>query len=216
MIFARYNGAPSEDFTVGKVYLSKPEVNGAETVGFDFLEIITDTGERRRIRPEHEQFEYLEEVYAVVVRAFEDLEAGEVVILDGATENGDLYHMKGMGYRAATFFVLLDRTNVFPGLNVFDCISRRWVGVRQVDECLWVVVGEEDKTRSPSEFSFAVAGDDILTEPIAKCVSATGKPNLTQGKLYLLRGRDEDGLLIVEDDDGEESVFMASRFSMDS
>jgi hypothetical protein len=216
MIFARYTGASSEGLTVGKVYLAQPEVNGAELVGFESLEIIDDSGGRLRVNPNDEQFEYLDEVYAVIVKPLEDLDIGDVVILDGATEDGQMYHLKGTGYCKASYFVILDRTNVFPGLNVLDNLSGRWVKVRRVDECLWVVVSDKDETRSLSEFSFAVAEGDILTEPIVRCISADGEPALTEGNLYILRGRNADGLLIVEDDDGDETAFMASRFTINS
>lgn len=216
MIFARYNGAGAADLTAGKVYLAKPEVNGAETVGFESLEVVDDEGKKRKVNPEDEQFEYFEEVYAVVVKSFEDLDVGDVVVLDGATEDGKMCNLKAVGYREASYFVVLDRTNVFPGLNVLDCISGRWVRVRRVDECLWIVVSDAEDTRALSEFAFAVADGDILTEPIAKCLSATGEPNLTEGNFYVLRGRTKDGLVIVEGDDGQEGNFMVSRFLMNS
>ena len=216
MIFARYNGAPSDSFTGGKVYLAKPEVDGAEMVGLGFLEVTDDAGHIVRVNPDQEQFEYFEEVYAVVVQPFEDLDAGEVVTLDGADENGRMYNLKGVGYRSAAYFVVLDRTNVFPGLNLLDGVSGRWVRVRQVDECLWVVVGESKKSRSPSEFTFAVANGDILAEPIVRCISDDGEPELTKGKLYVLRGQDKQGMVIVGDDSGTEKAYMPSRFLMGS
>jgi len=200
---------------VGKVYMAKPEVNDVETVALESLEVINDVGEKLKVSPEKEEFEYLDEVYAVVAKPFEDLDVGEVVALDGATEDRSLYHLKGMGYRGADYFVILDRTNVFPGLTVLDCHSNKWVSVRRVDECLWIVT-DGDEMRSPSEFMFAVSGGDILAEPIVKCIEATGKPNLTEGRLYVLKGRDRDGMLILEDDSGEEGTFAFSRFSMDS
>lgn len=214
MIFARYSGAGSVALTAGKVYMAKPEVNGAELVGFEYLEVIDDDGNKQRINPADEQFEYFDEVYAVVVKPLDDFDVGDVTILDGGEDDGQMYHLKGIGYCVASYFVVLDRTNVFPGLNILDGVSGRWVSVRRVDECLWVSVDDKEETRSLSEFSFAVAGGDILTEPIVKCVSATGKPNLTQGKLYVLRGKEQDERLIVEDDDGEEAAFMASRFTI--
>jgi len=215
-MFARYSGARIPNMTVGKIYLAKPEVNGAETIALTTLEVISDSGDVIRVDPEHEQFEYFDEVYAVAAKPFEDIGVGEVITLDGTTDDGGLYHMKGVGYRDASFLVILDKTNVFPGMSVLDGVSGRWVRVRRVDECLWVTTGDRESFRSPSEFEFAVSGGDLLRDPIVRCVSATGRPNLTEGRLYHLKGRDKDGMPIIKDDSGQEKAYMATRFSMES
>lgn len=215
MIFTRHTGK-RENLTKGRVYLARPEINDGETVGLDILTIPDDNGKPVQVRPGDDDFEYLEEVYAVVVKdnGDEDWEAGEVVVISDAVDDGKefpLLRVKGVGLYRASNFVLLDRTNVFPGLVVMDASTGRWVTVRRVDECLWFMANGSEIYRSPEEFKFCVSGNDILTEPLVKCVDADGEPGLTGGHFYRLT-KTGDGILSVKDDTGEVREFMASRF----
>jgi len=214
MLFARYKGS-SDDFVDGKVYLAKPEVNGAETVGFGFIEVVNEDGHRLRVNPEGDSFEYLGEVYAVVTKPFEELEAGEVIVLDGATDDGALLNVKGIGYRQASNLIILDRSNVFPGVVVMDLSTGKWLPVSRVDECLWLTVLGSRGNMSPCEFRFAVADGDILTEPIVKCTDSAGEPGLTSGNNYILTRTLPDDLLVIRNDDGEEKSYFAGRFHKD-
>jgi hypothetical protein len=219
MIFARYNGT-RDDLTNGRVYLAKPTIDDGTTVGLDVLSIDSDPGPVVEIHPGNDNFEYLEEVYAVLVRPMEDWGPGEVVVITDAVEDsksnlfepqGHLVRVKGMGLYRASNFVLLDRTNIFPGLVVMDASTGRWVTVRRVDECLWFMANGSKIYRSPEEFKFSVSGGDILTEPLVKCVDASGELHLTEGNLYRLRESHEDTVTLV-DDNKQTREFKDSRF----
>lgn len=215
MIFARYTGK-RDNLTKGRVYLARPEINNGETVGLDILTVTDDDDKPVQIHPEDEDFEYLEEVYAVVVKenCDEDWEYGEVVVICDAVSDGEedpLLRVKGVGLYRSSNFVLLDRTNVYPGLTVMDASTGRWVIVRRVDECLWFMANGSKIYRSPEEFRFAVSGHDILTEPLVKCIDDSGSLGLTKGHLYRLVRSGED-IVEVEDDMGESREFLASRF----
>jgi len=241
MIFARYIGVKQDSgFTVGKVYPATPEVNSTDTVYFGFIEIVNDAGVKVRVNPVIEKvkgqktcrydFEFVEEVYAVISKPFEDLKIGQVVVVDDANSfegpKGDggtwqriVYGVKGIGFRSSDGLVLLDRTNIFPGMIIREEAKGQWVKVKSVDECLWVVVEGSDNRRSPEEFRFCVDRDgDILIEPLAECIDVTGAEDqgLSQGKYYrVIREESSDSgvrVLFVINDLGKEQAYLAFRF----
>jgi len=215
MIFARYKGA-SKELTEGKVYVARPEMDEKSMVGFGFLNATDDAGKPIRIDPNSEQWEFLSEVYAVVVRPFEGFVGGEVVVVDDADINGScLYNIKGLGYRSASGLILLDRTNVFPGMMVMEKTTGCWKKIRTVDEGLGVSVDGSDGRRSPDDFRFAVADGDVLMEPVVTCVDTTGLADLTEGRYYVLTKTDPDGrYVMLADDSGSVGEFMPERFKM--
>lgn len=224
MIFTRYIGDESREFTPGKMYLASPELNGSETVNFGFCTVVSDTGKSIRINPSKKTFEFLNEVYAVVINPMTftiinettKAETGDVVVLDDATEDGKMMNLKGCGYHVSSNFIVLDRTNVFPGLIVLDKTTNKWVPVKRVDESLWMVVNGGKDMMSPQNFRFAVADGDILTDPIVRCVNATGYGNrLTLNRLYRLQSS-WNNLCCVVGDDGKTVEAFEDRFRMGS
>lgn len=241
MIFARHIGT-DKNFTTGKVYPAKPEVESSDAVSFGALEMTDDTGERVWVRPkvatvdqqdgksisvDRYNFEFLEEVYAVVVKPCEDFEIGQVVVVDdvmpfeGEKADGGkwsrlVYSIKGVGYHSAEFLVLLDRTNVFPGLTILDEATGIWEKVKSVDECLWVVVDSQTLRRSPEDFKFAVDKDgDIMVEPLVVCIDPSGQPSLSKGtKYYVLsqEGKKDMKMLYLVNDIGIKTKYSAYRF----
>ena len=215
MIFTRYIGSAKDGFTPGKVYLAKPEMDDQTTVGFDFVETTNDDDKVVRVIPGKEQFEYLDEVYAVVVHPFDEFKPGDVVVVDDALGNGTvLLNVKGLGNRSLDDLQILDRTNVFPGVVLMDVASKMWKKVVKVDEALWVAVEGDDVLRSPEEFVFAVADGDILVEPLVVCVDDGGQPGLTKGGFYYLLGQPTQGMWLVKNDVGEKAEYLAERFRM--
>jgi hypothetical protein len=166
-----------------------------------------------------------------VAKPFDDLRLGQVVVLDDAepfegdkTEGGTwrrlVYSVTGIGFRSSDSLVILDRTNVFPGMVLQDEATGNWVRVSSVDECLWVVTEDNSVRRSPEGFRFAMDRDgDIQVEPFMECVEDLGATGLTKGKSYrILRVeyQDDDSrrLYVVIDDEGKETGYLASRFLM--
>ena len=203
MIFARYIGESNNLFTKGRAYVARPEMDGTETVGFDFIEVTSDIMTRQRVRPDDDMFEYMDECYAVVVEPFDEWEKGDVVVIEDAvdweTAQGK-FSIKDVGLYNATRFVLLDRTNVFPGIFIKDSSTGVWVPVKRVDECLWVMVNGGRIMRSPEEFQFAVSGRDLLTDPVATCIYADGYENdLTPGNIYRVTKSWEDMWTVIGD-----------------
>jgi hypothetical protein len=215
MIFVRFKGPASPEFvfTPGKMYFARPAMDGAETVGFDFIEAEDDAGDMTRVNPEEDLFEFFDEVYAVVLHPFEEMDAGDVTLLDGI-DDGQL-NVKGFGLRNSQDLAVLDRTNLFPGVSVLDSSSGLWEKVKRVDECMWVLVDDQNRMRSPAEFKFAVADGRVLVEPLVKCLDAAGEPCLTKGKLYYLKRTDKDGFIVLMNDDGAEAIHSPDRFEME-
>ena len=218
MIFARYKGPnrEGETFIAGKVYFGVPEMDEPDMVSMDFLTIVDESAKRVRITPSEDRFEFLDEVYAVVVEPFDEFRIGEVVLLDDGEINGDTYvSIMGVGLRKASCVAVLDRTNVYPGIYVQDDSTGIWEPVTKVDECLWMTVGKQDILRAPTEFKFAVSYDkELMSMPLLKCVDATGIDSLTEGKVYTLKAENSEGNYQVQDDDGDMEWYLPSRFRM--
>lgn len=217
MIFARYKGAARNGFMSGKTYVARPEMDGQSVVGFGFVELVDDHGEIVRVDPNKEQFEYLEEVYVVARQSFEDILAGEVLVADDATEDKSKLSVKGLGFRAASDLVVLDGTNVFPGVVACDESTGEWKKLLRVDEALWVMPEGGTMMRSPEEFRFAVSQTDgeLMMEPLVTCVDVEGLDELTSGKRYYLVVSFRDkGMVSVRNDRGVLEEYAMDRFRM--
>ena len=235
MIFARYIGTDKQ-FTPGKVYPAIPEVESGDTANFGFIELRNDESKKVRIHPavsefgeKRYDFEFLEEVYAVVVKPFEGCHVGQVVTVDNAqlfegekskTDNWHkiVYSIQGIGFHSTEYLVLLDRTNVFPGMMLLDRDTRYWVAIKSVDECLWVVTENNPERRSPEKFVFSVDVEgDIQVEPLVKCVDYAGVGHLgikNENFYRVLREEltNNGKMLWVVTDTGLEVPCFASRF----
>jgi hypothetical protein len=238
MIFARYIGTDKR-FTTGKVYLAKPEVEDSSIANFDFIDVKDDSGEMVRVKEvgrslgqpifEHRwDFEFLEEVYAVVAKPLPDFRVGQVVVVEDVAEStegnktGLLFSIKGKGFRTSDGFVILDHTNVYPGVMILDLSDGVWEKIRTVDEFLWVTVDGGGPRRSPEYFQFAIDRDgDIMVEPKVECVDDVGVQGLTKGNFYYIVRETifqetTDGLpqrmLEVVDDRGLKVECFAGRF----
>ena len=148
----------------------------------------------------------------VIHLTFDEFTRGEVLVVDGAPDE-EFLHVQGIGNRKLSDLIILDRSNLHPGVYVMDLSTGEWLRVSKVDECLWVTAGKNGPFRSPSEFKFAVS-DGALVEPFVKCVLADGEPDLTLGHLYRL-AREGGDRVTVANDRGNEVSYLAERFSMD-
>lgn len=234
MIFARYIGT-NKRFTAGKVYLAQPEFDNSTIANFNFIDVEDDSGFMVRVnhrvervdKPDGEpswtdrwDFEFLEEVYAVVIKPYPDLKVGQVVVVEEVSDALDKsmkwFTIKGIGVRNSDGFVILDHTNVYPGVMLLDSRDGVWEKIRSVDECLWVTLEGGGPRRSPEEFRFAIDRDgDIMVVPMVECIDATGGQELTKGNFYyIVRERTdvEGAFLTVRDDLGVETEFFSSRF----
>lgn len=213
MIFVRYKGA-SPAFIQGKTYVAKAEMDGPAGL-CSFFEVNNEYGEMIRVGVDEEKFEFLKEVYVVVVHPFNGFCQGDVIVAEDASEDGLLLKINGEGYCVASDFIILDRTNVYPGIVVCDSSDGKWKKITRVDEALWVMVQDENTMRSPEEFTFAVSLDEqMMVEPMIKCLSNEGLNTLTVGNHYYLLETKENGDFVVKNDIGVLEEFMPWRFQM--
>jgi hypothetical protein len=178
---------------------------------------VDDHGTTVKVDPEKEQFEYLDEVYVVARKRFEDIDAGEVLVADDASEDKSKLSVKGLGFRAADDLVVLDGTNVFPGVVVCDQSTGSWKKLLRVDEALWVMPEGGSMMRSPEEFRFAVSQTDgeLMMEPLVTCVDVDGLAELTPGKrYYLVASLLDKGMVEVRNDRGVLEEYAVDRFRM--
>jgi len=216
MIFAIHKAKPEDPgegrFTKGMLYLATPEMNGSEVVNVDKMQVVDDDGERVWIEADGGRFEYPEEVYAVIVKAVGSKTPGEVVVVTEADDKGEFLCVKGIGYVRACHLQLLDSTIVKPGMMVYDLGRMRWDRIRRVDECMRLCLEDCDGMRECTEFMFSVTDEELATVPLLRCLDDTGRRNIKAGSIYRVKGLDNAGLLVVVDDDDQETSFEPERF----
>lgn len=213
MIFMRYKAAEVEGLTPGKIYFGEPAMQSGELVSYDSIKIHDDNDKLLRVDPAKEEFEFLDEVYAVKV--IEEIGTVVTVVDMEVKEDKCFVEIKDVGYRSCSSVLVLDRTNVYPGVTVLDRLTNRWQGITSVNDSLWVKTSCDGAYRPPTDFRFAIEGGDILLQPFARCIWPVG-PDLTDGKLYCLLagGFDPDGTVEAYGDSGLKMEFLASRFKI--
>ena len=201
MTFAKYRGANNQlGFTPGKIYYAWGEVD-TEVVSYLSMDVVNDQGKYVKVFsriPGDDStfdFEFFQEVYAVVIKAVADFEVGEVVTLDDVdtyrSNNGDrvgkvVYSVLGEGFIQSENLLILDGTNVLPGIKVLHCEIGIWERIKVVDECLWIKTTSIRKLTPLDDFIFAVDKDgDVKIEPSMICVDNTASTDeLTIGNSY--------------------------------
>ena len=221
MIFARYKGpdvAGGGTFTLGKVYFGRPDIEEIDVVSMDFISIVDENSKSVRVYPKEGRFEFMDEVYAVVLHPIDEYVPGDVITLDGGEINGDIYvHIKGQALRKASDVEILDRNNLCPGIMVQDLNTGVWETVGRVDECLWMVLKGQEILRVPTEFRFPVSQDgELMSIPMVRCIDADNEDGITLGNFYTLvrTDFDSDNNYIIINDNGEEDSYLPSRFKM--
>lgn len=188
MNFVRYKGVerPGEcEFVPGKIYWADNHLGG-NAYDPEAYVIEDECGNRRMVRDASSEFEFLPEVYAVVVEPFEDFEVGQVVVLDDIEDDGNLkVSVKGCGLRDPASVAVIDRTTLYPGMTVMEEQTGLWKRVLRTDEAMWLSV-EDKSICSPEQFRFAVStGGEILAEPILTCIQNAGvESSLTLSNFY--------------------------------
>lgn len=212
MIFARYRGLAGDgNFTKGKTYLARPQLDGTDAVDFDSLYMIDNDGKRIVIDPDNERFEYFEKVYAVLLREVKERPQGSVVVADEISQDGDLLRVRDIGYLKMKILEILDETNLVPGMWVMDMKTGIWTMVERVDERMWIMPDGFSKMRSPDEFCFAVSDGDLVVEPLVRCIDNEGTEGLTVGALYRLT-MSKDGMVGIVNDEEHNMSYLETRF----
>jgi len=212
MFFARYMGPDKsgESFIEGKVYISSSAFSDGETVDLSVVRIKDEKGSLIKIDQEEDRFVYLEDNYAVVVNAFDEFEKGDVATVSGVSDDGGMFDVVGYGYRSMKDLVMLDRTNVYPGVVVMKN-NGIWSRITGVNQSLSVTFEDNDTMMELSQVKFAVSDGDVMAIPVIMCVDAKGDKLLTQDKRYFLEWQTGD-LYMVKDDNGVLREFFSTRF----
>jgi len=202
-------------FTPGRVYLGRSEVDAGDVVDLGVLTFQDDDGQGVRERSDSGRFEFYSEIYAVCLRDCPagKLRRGSVVVVTEASRDG-MFRVSNVGFCKASWFALLDRTNLLPGMYVRRDSDGLWVRVRAVDGELGIQVEGVDEFLAPTRFRLAVGDGDLLSIPLVRCVDAEGADDLTEGSLYRLM-RDSNDMAEVTSDAGTKAVYFFRRFSFD-
>lgn len=217
MMFVKYVGSGREGAVLrkGRVYLGRPALEDHAAVDVDKVVVVGDDGSEVSFRPADSEgsFEFLDFVYAVVLRDCGVGAAGDVVRLEGADDDG-YYLVAGKGHHNAAFFEIMDESNLAPGFWVLDLSDGRWRQITRVAACGWVAIEGLSSMRPLTDFAFPVGGGGVLAEPVARCVDVAGEPGLEEGRVYRMTGWDRVGGIVEIVVDDVERSFMESRFEI--
>lgn len=219
MNFMRFKGpvVHSESLTPGKIYLGRAAMESTDVIALDLFIVPDDDGHSIHVTDKDERFEFLSSVYAVVVKAFDGYRVGEVTILNDVTADGQYAEVADYeDCQLLSSFVILDSTNVYPGIMVMNRFTGVWRKVVKVDESQWLGIEEarEGVTSSlvpPTDFAFAVSDGEVLTKPMVRCL--VGGDGLTEGGWYCLDKTGENTVRVANDS-GEIVEYLAERFKM--
>ena len=217
MIFAKYKGPTEtgESLTLGKIYIGVPDMDDDDTVDFGFFDIEDDAGKKVRATVADGKFEYLSQVYAVVVGEpivqAKMAKFGDVIEIDAIAGDKEFVRVRRDGCWNTSNFEILDKTTLYPDMTVLALKTGLWVRVSMVNESMWISTGAE--FRSPLGFRFAVSDGSILVKPCVICVNDEGQ-SLTKGKRYYLSHTltGATTFYTVVNDAGQESEYLAERF----
>lgn len=208
MIFARYIGPEAPNWTRGKIYFALPGFEDQTAVDDEEICLQDDHGDWQEVKTAAGWFSFPACVYAVCLKPLGTLVKGEVVKVCNVSD--EFFEVDGHGYLQSSHFEILDLTNVAVGNMVRD--AGTWKKITRLDENVnfALEVTQGSKLYAPTFFVFPVSSDGILAEPILTCVKPE-EGELTAGRSYSPL-HEEDGLVTVVNDAGEEKLYMLERF----
>ena len=218
MIFARYiGGGGPGSFIRKKTYVTKQK-NG-DAVNLNDICLFDEEGKRICFDPDTDhRFKFVENVFGVLIKKFCGLSwnVGKVVIIDDATTNGkDTYYSvltpPKEVYLDDEYFLLLDHSNIVPGIEVKDAETGLWARVKRVNDAMWVQVEGSDEYRPLTCYELSISDGDIDSIRMVRCINDEGIPVLTNGNQYRVVC-EKDDILEIEADDGCIYGYDSERF----
>lgn len=221
MIFVRYVGEQSEQWTPGKIYFAEPSVSSnSDSRRIEGFFLDDDQGKRCTQHYSRRNFLIEPSFCAAFVKSKGNLILceGQVVVVQRVDEDG-FFHIEGDGYWTGKAFEVLDSTNIAVG---------SWVALPQDDSVVWCrivdVLGTGNQVRVEnsltgektvkhlSELRFPVANGAVAAELLWKCVKRTDG-ELTEGNLYRpLAENFTEKVVTVKNDAGVVKPYLTERF----
>jgi hypothetical protein len=210
MIFARYIGPEAPNWTKGKIYFALPGFEEQTAVDAEDIRLQDDHGAWQEVKTAARWYVFPSCVYAVCLKPLGSLVKGEVVKVCNVSD--EFFSVDGHGYLQADHFEILDLTNVAVGNTVREISTGDWKKITRLDESVNLCLSDEPEgcVHTPTFFVFPVGNDGILAEPILTCIKPE-EGELTLGRSYSPL-HEEDGLVTVVNDAGEEKLYMTERF----
>jgi len=210
MIFVRYMGPDigTGEFTKGRTYVGKPL---SLSDGDSFLHVYDDVRTMHNIDMDDARFTMHDEIYGIVVDKVAG-DIGSVVQLNDTATDWFGYHTKGGSVHKTDAFVILDLSNVCPGMWVIDLTDGLVKRISIIDDTMWLRLDGATGTVSPVRVRFFIADKDLLFDPMVKCVDDVGRPELTDGDRYRLHGSFGD--IVTVSVNGEVREYDEARFKI--
>jgi hypothetical protein len=214
VIFARYIGPEAPNWTKGKIYFAMPGFEQQTAVDAEDIRLQDDDSTWQEIKTEARLFVFPSCVHAVCLKPLGSLVKGEVVRVCNMSD--EFFSVDGHGYLQADHFEILDWTNVAVGNTVREVSTGHWKKITRLDEAVNLCLSDApdgmqgSELHAPTYFVFPVGSDGILAEPILTCIKPEAG-ELTVGRSYSPL-QEEEGLVTVVNDLGEEKQYMMERF----
>jgi len=212
IIFARYIGPEAPNWTKGKIYFAMPGFEQQTAVDAEDIRLQDDDSKWQEVKTNSMLFVFPRCVHAACLKPIGSLVKGEVVRVCNMSD--EFFSVDGHGYLQADHFEILDLTNVAVGNMVRD--AGTWKKITRLDEAVNLCLSDApegmqgSELHAPTYFVFPVSSDGILAEPILTCIKPEAG-ELTVGRSYSPL-QEEDGLVTVVNDLGEEKQYMTERF----
>jgi len=215
MMFVRHNGNRSGEgrFTKGKTYVAGIFEEGA-AVSLGSMTLTDDSGREVREGTESGRLDFMQFVYAVVVKPSNGLRLGDVVRLDETSPDGKMFRLGGVGcYYATDMFEILDWTNVVPGMRVMMLSSSEWVTVERINESIWLFLEGGEKYVSPESVRFAVIDGGVAMGAFVRTGDKVNIKGLRGNAFYpIVREDREEAKVLLKMENGNEMWFDSKRF----
>jgi len=208
MIFLQLKKETNLDgFSHGEVYPAIEQSSGS-AVDHHSANVVNDNGMGVHLNKHRlKRFSYQSMAFVIWLRDGKTNVAGDVSLVDDGDETS--FRIEGNGWKSRDGFRIADRKLMYPNVWVCDLKDGYWKQIVSVNDSQWVSVlyGEP---RSLTEFRFIVSDGQIVSEPFATCVDASGSDHLKEGDMYRVIWCDSDSWLI---EIGEEKLsYSKSRF----
>ena len=215
MIFGIYTGGKTKgSFTKGMIYHTH---NGRDdAVDLDRIKMVDNDGSE--VFVDNNNFRFPDFVYGYFMNKHEN--PGQIVkIIDGDDSGYEIDDSVEQTWYSKNYVNLLHPNMIIPGMSLYRRMKKKWfvVGGVGFDSNGGITVTRSKECgncgwKKLINFSLILNEEgEVLMDPLLRCLDDTGA-SLTKGNVYMGIKMENDGLVVVENDDEEQESFDIKRF----